>query len=104
MALRLRSEPEWMQYLNNNVGLREDQSKAYSKIFNDNHFTEETLSELSKDILQELGITILGDVLTILKKCKPQTAIVQATSDWSQVVKPPPPKLPLLTMETTMPV
>ena len=104
MALRLRSEPEWTEYLKTTVGLHEDQSTAYGKIFNDNHFTEETLSELSKDILRELGITVLGDVLNILKKCKPQAGTAQAaSSDSPPVVKPPPPKLPLLTMETTKP-
>ena len=101
MALHLRSEPEWNNYLKATVGLREDQATAYSKIFNDNHFTEDSLSELTREYLNEIGITILGDVLTILKKSKPHAP--QLVSDSPPVVKPPPPKLPLLTMETTMP-
>ena len=103
MALRLRSEPQWTEYLKNTIGLYDDQSAAYSKILNDNHFTEETLSELSKDVLREIGITALGDVLNILKKCKPRIETVPTASESTPIVKPPPPKLPTLTMETTMP-
>ena len=66
MALHLRSEPEWNDYLKATIGLREDQATAYSKIFNDNHSTEDSLSELTREYLNEIGITILGDVLTIL--------------------------------------
>ena len=103
MALRLRNEPEWTEYLKTTVGLGEDKSTQYAKLFTDNQFTEEILSELSREILRELGITVLGDVLTILKKCKLTASTTSSTSESHPIVKPPPPKLPTLTMETTMP-
>lgn len=103
MALRLRNEQEWTEYLKTTVGLGEDKSTQYAKLFTDNQFTEEILSELSREILRELGITVLGDVLTILKKCKLAASTTSSTSESHPIVKPPPPKLPTLTMETTMP-
>ena len=103
MALRLRLEPEWTEYLKTTIGLAEAQATAYSKLFVTNRLTEEALSELSRDILGEIGITVLGDVLTILKKCKSSATPIATTSNSRPLVKPPPPKLPTLSMETTMP-
>ena len=42
-------------------------AKAYAKIFSENRITEVLLPDLTKDNLQDLGITILGDALSILR-------------------------------------
>ena len=103
--MALLNDPAWAKdFFKTTVGLSDEKADQYSKIFVDNNITEDTLSELTRDILRELGITVLGDVLNILKKCKTTSAEpVQHTTNTSAIVKPPPPKLPVLTMEITMP-
>ena len=101
MALRLRNELEWVEYLNNTIGLQNAQSTTYAKIFHNNGISVETLSELSKQDLNNLGITVLGDVLAIIKKCRVPTPNI--TLVLQPLVKTPTPKLPELHSEMTLP-
>ena len=101
MALRLRNELEWVEHLNNTSGLQNTQSTTYPKIFHDNRISDETLSELSKQDLNDLGITVLGDVLAIIKKCRVPTPNTTPVSQ--PLVKPLTPKLPELHSEMTLP-
>ena len=104
MALRLRSETEWETFFHTTVGIPETQSKAYAKIFSDNRMNETILSELTKDNLQDLEITAIGDILSILKHSKTETPTTTNTRVVpSSIVKPPPPKLPQLPNEMTLP-
>ena len=65
---------------------------------------ETILSELTKDNLQDLEITAIGDILSILKHSKTETPTTTNTRVVpSSIVKPPPPKLPQLTNGMTLP-
>ena len=48
------------------TGIPEDTSKTYAKSFKNNHVTEIFLPELTKEFLNDLGITMIGDILIIL--------------------------------------
>ena len=59
MAL-LRTEAQWKQFFQS-AGIHDDAtSDNYAGIFVTNGFTEISLSEIDKETLQELGITVLG--------------------------------------------
>ena len=66
MALRLRTDREWAQFLKD-AGIPETEALAYAKIFTNNRITEITLPDLTMDILKSLEITVLGDILSILR-------------------------------------
>ena len=100
MALQLRSETEWETFFHTTAGIPETQSKAYAKIFSDNRMNETILSELTKDNLQDLEITAIGDILSILKHSKTETTTNTRVVP-SSIGKPP--KLPQLTNEMTLP-
>ena len=63
MALRT-TEPEWEEFLED-AGIPGKEAKTYAKACMDNRNTCPT--DLSKDILKELGISIIGDILAITK-------------------------------------
>ena len=73
MALRLQDEPSWKAFLQE-AGIPDAEATAYTKIFLDNRVTERNISDLTAEHLKVLGITILGDILSILKHAKEKTA------------------------------
>ena len=77
------------------------EAKTYAKLFNEQRISESTIKDLTKEYLQELGITVLGDILLILQQCK-----IKATVEPSPpvaTIKAPSAKLPSLTSDMTKP-
>ena len=112
MALQVLSdEPSWTAFLVS-AGVPATEA-TYATIFMDNRINQNTLSDITADHLRLLNITVLGDILAILKHGK--TLITQtpalpdytqqstATSD-SKSYRPPPAavKLPNITPEMTI--
>jgi len=69
MVLRLREESGWSAFLAE-AGIPTDDFDEYAAIFVKNRLTEKSASQLTNTLLNELGITILGDVLAILRHIK----------------------------------
>ncbi len=69
MALRLRNESEWENFLTV-ANIPETVANSYAKILVENRFTETTLSQLTPEHLREIEITVLGDILSILGHVK----------------------------------
>lgn len=66
------------------------EAHTYAEILYNNRITEELLPELSKETLKELGITIMGDVLAILRVAKhSQTTINPSLTEHTNRVKAP---------------
>ena len=63
MALRT-TEPEWEEFFKD-ADIPDKEAKNYAKSCMDNHITCPT--DLSKDILKELRISIISDILAIMK-------------------------------------
>ena len=53
------------------AGINPEAAQTYAEKFSSAKITLENLVMIDKDTLKELGITILGDILTILKLGKP---------------------------------
>lgn len=64
-----RTLSEWLQFLLD-AGIPASQAAAYAVSFVENRIEKDMLDELDKDYLKELGVTILGDVIAILKQAK----------------------------------
>ena len=52
------------------AGLQEDIAVNYANIFNSNRIKFEFLPDLDKDYLKDMDITIIGDIMAILKHAK----------------------------------
>ena len=89
MALRLRSEPEWVTFLTA-ANIPETEAATYAKKLVDNRCTENTLSQLTAEHLRAIEITVLGDVLSILGHAK-------------TVLSSPSPQLPADSTVSTVP-
>ncbi|TPP66961.1 hypothetical protein FGIG_12565, partial [Fasciola gigantica] len=44
--------------------------KTYAQIFVDHRITDSVVADLEKDHLKDMGITVIGDIIAILKQCK----------------------------------
>ena len=64
--MALRSKESWTNFIIA-AGIPPEESATYATAFVDNRLTESSLPELSKEYLKDLGITIIGDIITILK-------------------------------------
>ena len=69
MALRLKDEPSWTTFLTE-AGIPNTEAGQYATILFTNRVTEEILPDLTADHLKTLGITLLGDVLSIIRYAK----------------------------------
>ena len=69
MALRLKDEPSWTAFLTE-AGIPNTEAGQYATILFKNRVTEEILPDLTADHLNTLGITLLGDVLSIIRYAK----------------------------------
>ena len=62
------------------------------------------MPELTKDALQDLGVTVVGDALAIIRQCKQVTVTALSSTDLNIRVKAPSAKLPQLKSDMTMSV
>lgn len=60
---------EWLQFFKS-AGIPNLQSAEYTHLFVKNRITLDMLPEISKELLQEMGIYILGDIISILRHSK----------------------------------
>ena len=65
----IRTEKDWEKFFQK-AGIPEDTSKTYAKSFKNNHVTEILLPDLTKELSNDLGITVIGDILIILQQAK----------------------------------
>ncbi|XP_064403293.1 uncharacterized protein C19orf47 homolog isoform X3 [Halichondria panicea] len=59
----------WMQFFKD-AGIPMTAAKRYTIVFDDNRITKDLLPDLSKEILLDMGIKVMGDILCILKHAK----------------------------------
>ena len=93
MALRLQDEPSWVKFLQD-AGIPADDATKYADVFLKQRITEATLPELTSEHLNQLQISVLGDVLAILKHAKtlntiPTPTPVTSTSSNNAAYRPP---------------
>ena len=93
MALQLDPNGPEVYEIFTNVKIPIDTAKTYTKTFRANRINTESLSSMDKERLKDMGITFIGDILSILKKCH----IMQKTVQNEQ------PKLPKITAPSAKP-
>ncbi len=94
--MALRTEPQWKDFLLA-AGIPDAEATTYATKFVQNRITELSIPELSKEILQDMEITVLGDRMAILAHSKtfgastptPPAVSEQAYRPPSANVKPP---------------
>ena len=72
MALQtgsLQTEKDWENFFQK-AGIPEHTSKTHAKSLKNNRVTELLSPELTKELLNDLGTTIIGDILIILQQAK----------------------------------
>ena len=72
MALRLDTEAQWEDFLKE-ADIPEEEATQYAKIFKDNRIKAAALPDLTDVLLKTLGITIIGDILAIIRHAKAQS-------------------------------
>ena len=65
-----RTEAQWAEFFVN-LAIPQDVATHYAENFVKNRVTDAVLPSLDKQTLNELGITVIGDVLAILQKVHP---------------------------------
>ncbi|TST73073.1 hypothetical protein Baya_12781 [Bagarius yarrelli] len=60
---------EWIQFFKD-AGIPPGMAATYAMSFVDNRIQKTMLMDLSKDIMMDLGITVIGDIIAILKHAK----------------------------------
>ena len=95
----------WLNFLKHS-NIPEDEAQTYAETFVKNRIMDPT--DLTKEILIDLGITVIGDRIAILKHaelisqdCKPQSAIQEDKSAILRYHKPINAKLPELKSDST---
>ncbi|XP_027901600.1 uncharacterized protein C19orf47 homolog isoform X2 [Xiphophorus couchianus] len=68
-AGELVSTSEWIQFFKD-AGIPAGLAVTYAVSFVDHRIQKNMLMDLSKDIMMDLGITVIGDIITILKHAK----------------------------------
>ena len=96
---------DWIQFFIA-ASIPDDAANSYETTFVENRITESLLPQLDRQFLTQLGITIIGDVLCILKETKqqqtspssiPPTDITTTTSATKSTPVNPPHVLPEMT-------
>ena len=99
----LRVKDDWFNFFCN-AGIPPNTAHTYATAFVNNQITETTLPRLNRQYLTELGITIIGDVLTILAHTTsdsvPTTTTPNTTPPTPKSTKAKPPQI---TSEMTHP-
>ncbi|KAL3057411.1 hypothetical protein OYC64_007817 [Pagothenia borchgrevinki] len=69
MASVTTATSEWIQFFKD-AGIPVGLAVTYAVSFVDNRISKSMLMDLSKDIMMDLGITVIGDIIAILKHAK----------------------------------
>ncbi|XP_060779366.1 uncharacterized protein C19orf47 homolog isoform X2 [Neoarius graeffei] len=69
MASMTTATSEWIQFFRD-AGIPPGMAATYAVSFVDNRIQKTMLMDLSKDIMMDLGITVIGDIIAILKHAK----------------------------------
>ncbi|KAF5897654.1 uncharacterized protein DAT39_012642, partial [Clarias magur] len=69
MASVTTATSEWIQFFKD-AGIPPGMAATYAMSFVDNRIQKNMLMDLSKDIMMDLGITVIGDIIAILKHGK----------------------------------
>ncbi|XP_063061195.1 uncharacterized protein C19orf47 homolog isoform X5 [Engraulis encrasicolus] len=69
MASEKSGTSEWIQFFKD-AGIPPSMAVNYAVSFVDNRIQKTMLMDLSKDIMMDLGITVIGDIIAILKHAK----------------------------------
>ena len=67
----------WLNFFTE-AGIPAGEATNYAISFSDNRITQDMLMDLSKEILQDMGVTLMGDIIAILKHAKNAHAQVSA--------------------------
>ena len=97
MALRVGS---WETFFED-AGIPKKEAKQYAKLFNENRISDQLIPDLTKETLQELGITVLGDILSIIRHCR--TVMSSPVKVAPPTIKAPSAKLPQISDDMTLP-
>ncbi|VDQ10287.1 unnamed protein product [Trichobilharzia regenti] len=60
---------EWIEFFEA-AGVPPKVRETYAAIFVEHRINHAVLADLDKDHLKDMGITVIGDVISILKQCK----------------------------------
>ena len=77
--MALQTGSQWTAFFEGG-GISQEAAADYTKIFTENCLTEQELPDIDKDGLRELGITVYGHVLAILRIAKPKQKKEDASS------------------------
>ncbi|MED6242253.1 hypothetical protein ATANTOWER_002132 [Ataeniobius toweri] len=69
MATVTTATSEWIQFFKD-AGIPAGLAVTYAVSFVDHRIQKNMLMDLSKDIMMDLGITVIGDIIAILKHAK----------------------------------
>ncbi|XP_019944191.1 uncharacterized protein C19orf47 homolog isoform X3 [Paralichthys olivaceus] len=69
ISLSTTATSEWIQFFKD-AGIPAGLAVTYAVSFVDNRIQKNMLMDLSKDIMMDLGITVIGDIIAILKHAK----------------------------------
>ncbi|KAH8285755.1 hypothetical protein KR018_002007 [Drosophila ironensis] len=84
-----RSPGHWVKFFNL-AGIPSPAAASYAHMFVENRIQDNMLLELNKEYLREMGVTLMGDIIAILRHAK--TVSEQNARD--QVLTPPTPPKP----------
>ena len=85
--MALQTEPQWKSFFTAAGITTAATLDTYAKAFVDNQVTENSLSQLDKDALTELGITTIGHRLSILHAIKERVSSSRPTAKASVTAK-----------------